>query len=384
MTQGNRAILFLASWYPVNSNPSHGIFVKNHAIALSRHQKVIIAYAYANDDGSYYKVEANAVNENLTEYIVKYPRSSGVLKPLYSFSNNRKAHRLLIDHLLQQKTELKAIQVNVIFPAAIALDLYQKAFKVKHTIVEHWSGYLQEDNTYKGFILKHYTKKCIEGAMIIWHVSEPQKAAMEQHGLKGNYELIYNAVNTKMFTLPTGQKQRIQLLHVSSLVEREKNISGTFQVFKKLQEQQLDFDIVVAGGSGTEFSNARKLAAQLQLKNITFTGSLPPEKISELMQKSTALILFSNYEGMPVVVLEAMSCGLPVLVSRVGQLPFIIRNEYGVLVDKGNKSQMIEAIRKLFSGEYKFEPEGMRKFVELHASYEVVGRQMNDFYETIN
>lgn len=383
MTPNNRAILFLTSWYPVQSNPSHGIFVKNHALALSQYQNVIVAYAYSCDKGPYYKVEHRNVNQNLVEYFIRYPKSTAFLKSWQSFSKFKKAHRLLISHIAQKHVDVIAVQLNVIFPAAIVLPMYKRAFLGKHTIVEHWSGYLENDGNYKGIILKYFTKKCFSSAAKIWHVSEAQKESMKKHGLEGNYELIYNAVNTKIFTLRKGEPKRPQLLHVSSLVEKEKNISGTFKVFKKLQEQGLDFDIVIAGGSGAELDNARKLAEQLKIKNINFTGNLPPEKVSELMQASSALVLFSNYEGMPVVVLEAMSSGLPVIASNVGQLPQIIKNEFGVLVERGKEEQMTEALKKLLSAQYHFNSAAMHDFVIKHASYEAVGKQMNDYYKEV-
>lgn len=383
MISSNRAILFLTSWYPVSSNPSHGIFIKNHAIALSHFQKVIVVYAYGCKNGPHFKIEHKNVNENLTEYIIRYPKSSGALKSLSSFLNYKKAHTILIKYLIEKHIQVKAIQVNVIFPAAIVLSVYKKAFREKHTVVEHWSGYLPEDNNYRSGIVKHFTKKCTDGASKIWHVSLAQKTAMLRHGLKGNYELLYNAVNVKIFPLRSGQPDRIKLLHVSSLVEKEKNISGTLRIFKKLQDQDLDFDIVIAGGDGNELSNAKKLSEQLNLKNITFTGNLHPEKISELMRSSSALVLFSHYEGMPVVALEALSCGLPVFATKVGQLPFIIKEEFGVLVDKGAEEEAMKALEKLFENKYKFDPKAMHDFILHYASYEAVGKQMNEFYKAL-
>lgn len=384
MISGNHAILFLTSWYPVSANPTHGIFVKNHALALSRFQSVIVAYAYSCENGPYYKVEHRNVNENFTEYTVKFPKSKGSLKMLSSFLNYRKAHEILIQYLIQKNIKIKTIQVNVIFPASVALGLYKKIFKGKHTIVEHWSGYLSDDSSYRGSILKYFTKKCVAGASKIWYVSEWQKAAMNMAGLEGNYELLYNAVDTKRFALKTFKPERVKLLHVSSLVEKEKNISGTFKVIKKLQEANYDFDFVVAGGVGDELEEAKKAAEKLKLNNISFTGNLPPEKISELMQKSSALVLFSNYEGMPVVVLEALSCGLPVFASEVGQLSFFMKEEFGVLIPKRNEEELFYSIEKFIQGKYSFNSEAMRDFVLTHASYEAVGKQMNEFYKTVS
>ena len=383
MTASNRVILFLTSWYPVQSNPTHGIFVKNHALALSLYQNVIVAYAYSCDKGPYYKVEHKNVNQNMVEYIVRYPKSSAILKSWQSFSKFKKAHRLLISHIEQKHIDVIAVQLNIIFPVAVVLPMYKRAFLGKHTIAEHWSGYLESDGNYKGFLRKYFTKKCFSSVSKIWHVSEGQKESMKKHGLEGNYELLYNAVNTKIFDLKRNEPARVRLLHVSSLVEREKNISGTFRVFKKLQEQGFDFDIVIAGGEGKELDVAKKMAEQAKLKNINFSGNLSPEKVSELMQQSSALILFSNYEGMPVVALEALSCGLPVFASEVGQLPFFVKEDFGVIVKKNDEEALFKSLEKLIQKKYSFNSSAMREFVLKHASYEAVGKQMNDYYKEV-
>ena len=105
-----------------------------------------------------------------------------------------------------------------------------------------------------------------------------------------------------------------------------------------------------------------------------------PDVVARYMQQSTALVLFSHFEGMPVVVLEALSCGLPVFASKVGQLPNIITSEFGVLVDVNNQNQLISALEKLFQSEYQFNSAAMRDYVIKHASFYAVGKQMNDFY----
>lgn len=386
MSSNTGAILFLTSWYPVATNPTHGIFIRNHALALSQFQKVIVVYAYSSNQKPHHKVETNQVNENFTEYIIRYTKPSFNLKPFSSaiqFLKLKKAHLELIHHLQKENIIISAIQVNVIFPVALVLDLYKSAFNVPYTVLEHWSGYLPEDANYNGATIKRITEKCIATAKKIWHVSEPQKKAMLQHGLKGEYELIYNTVDTTVFKPVNKKTDRIKLLHVSSLVEREKNISGTFEVVKSLQDKGYDFDFVVIGGDGEELNIAKQVAANFNLKNIVFTGVLAPQKVAEHMQQSSALLLFSNYEGMPVVVLEALACGLPVFASKVGQLPFMITDEMGALINPKDKSGLISVIEKLFIGDYKFKPEVMRDFILKHASSDAVGKKMHSFYNLI-
>lgn len=167
MSHQQDAILFLTSWYPVESNPTHGIFIRNHAIALSQFQKVVVVYVYSSNQKSSGEIEETIVNENLTEYRVCYSKAFFTIKPLtsfFQFIKFKKAHRQLIKHLQVKRIRVKAIQVNVIFPVALVLNLYKKAFNAEHTILEHWSGYLKQDGNFKGGILKRTTESAITRA----------------------------------------------------------------------------------------------------------------------------------------------------------------------------------------------------------------------------
>ncbi|MGZ3884095.1 MAG: glycosyltransferase [Bacteroidia bacterium] len=386
--------MFLTSWYPVEQDPYHGIFIRNHALALSRYAKVVVVYACSSHNGPYYSVEEKNVNDNLTEYRVKYPKPAFTipgLKALVQFLRLKKAYRLLLRTLLEKKVKVKAIQVNIVFPVSIVLDLFRKAFPVKHTIAENWSGYLAGDGNYRGVLMKYFTQRCFAGADKIWHVSEPMKQAMKQHRLEGNFELLYNTVDTEIFRpgTSTGSVNRVsagtpvKLLHVSSLVEREKNISGTFRALKKLQDKNISFELTVIGGSEETMAEAKRHAQQLELNQVVFLGKQSPETIAAQMQRSDALILFSHFEGMPVVALEALSCGLPVLATKAGQLPYLINDVFGKLADVNNEEQMATLLENFSAGTYRFDRAAMRKFIVEHASFEAVGQQLSAYYDTL-
>lgn len=387
MPPSDRAILFLTSWYPVSSDPYHGIFIRNHALALSRYEKVIVVYACSRSSGPYYEVEETNVNENLKECRVFYPKPKLKLPGLTvgtQLLRFRKAYQLLLQHLLQKKVSVKAIQVNIVFPASIVLNMFRKVFPVPHTIAENWSGYLESDGNYKGAVMKYFTRRCFAGASKIWHVSELMKEAMKRHGLTGSFELLYNTVNTEVFRPGVQpEKSRVKLLHVSSLVEREKNTEGTLRVMKKLQDKGHDMQLTIVGGDEEAIVRVKKNAEALGLKNIFFKGKLPPEKIAEQMQQSSALILFSHFEGMPVVALEALSCGLPVLATKVGQLPWLIREEFGRLAETDNEKEMLEITENFIKGNYHFDSKGMRDFILSNASFEAVGKQLADAYKNL-
>lgn len=384
MSQNKQTILFLASWYPTPQNKNHGIFIRNHALALSKHMPVIVLYAYSTSLTEDFRITKNKQG-NFEEWLLEYPKSTvPLISSFIKFFRFKKAYNLLLQELIKEKIHVKAIQLNVIFPATLALQLFKDHYKVPHTIVEHWSGYLPEDNNYKSGIVKDATKKAVSSAKKIFYVSEKQKQAMLSHGLQGNYELLYNVVDTDLFKENKSAKsQRPLLLHVSSLVEREKNISGTLRVIQKIQNSNYDFDLLIVGGNAESVTHYKNEASTLKVKNTTFVGEKKPAEVAAYMQQARALILFSNYEGMPVVVLEALASGLPVFASKVGQLPDLITDDLGKLVDVKDEKALEKELVLFLEGKLKFDSQKMIGFISQNASYEIVGKKLADFYLAI-
>jgi len=381
------AVLFLPSWYPVKHNPVHGIFIQNHAIALSKEIPVIVAYPYTTENKlKNINLEINH-NENLTEVKLAYNKVQTqlpLIKQIIQLYRYKRACKTLAEHIKNLNYPILAIQVNVVFPACIGLRVFLRYFQVPYTITEHWSGYLAEDGNYKSLFQKYLTKKCITKSQVIWTVSEKQKTAMIGHGLKGNYQHLYNAVNTTIFSKKeTKTAPPITLLHVSSLVEREKNIRAMLTALANLKNKKYTFNLIIAGGNSEQIQYTKNIAKEVNLTDIDFKGSLPQEEISYLMSQSHALLLFSNFEGMPVVALEALACELPVLASKAGALPQIIQEGFGILCKKPTISKIENILENFLNGVYSFNYTGMRAFAVKYASYNAVGKQMAKFYKSL-
>lgn len=383
----NKAVLFLTSWYPTQQDPTHGIFIQNHAKALARFTNVVVVYAYSIEGITESEIQVTQEG-NLTEVLLAYPKTNISIpfaKQYAQFSNYINAYKKLLRYLITHKIEVSSIQLNVVFPAAMILNLFKDHFKVKHTIVEHWSGYLPEDGNYKGSIVKHYIKAAFKNASKVWYVSEKQKQALISHGLKGNFELLYNAVDASVFNInPDIEKtEKITFLHVSSLVEREKNLKGTFEALKLLKDKNYDFDFFILGGNAQDLMATMELQQKTGLLGVNYFGYMPQEHIAPMMNQCRALLLFSNYEGMPVVILEALACGLPVFASEVGHLPHLIKEEFGKLSPVNDVKHFAEHLENFIRKKYSFDPQKMSKFISEHASFDAVGKQMWEHYSTL-
>lgn len=94
-------------------------------------------------------------------------------------------------------------------------------------------------------------------------------------------------------------------------------------------------------------ARCKKVAAELNLP-VTFTGMLKKKEWIALSKDYNIFINTTNFDNMPVSVMEAMALGLPVISTNVGGLPFLIDHEIdGILVPPNNPAAFVNAINKL-------------------------------------
>jgi glycosyltransferase involved in cell wall biosynthesis len=92
---------------------------------------------------------------------------------------------------------------------------------------------------------------------------------------------------------------------------------------------------LLIAGDGEHRAALERRARELELdgERVRFLGRATPGQVRELLARSLALVVPSIYEGMPLVVLEAMSSGVPVVASRVSGIPeVVVDGETGWLV----------------------------------------------------
>ena len=166
-------------------------------------------------------------------------------------------------------------------------------------------------------------------------------------GFKNKIEIINNGVfipeeNTNIFT-----NDQINITIVSRLVAH-KNIKKIIRAISDLNDPLIYLNII---GDGPELNQLQKISLESNNKdNIIFHGKLNRDDINHIFLKSDIYIQASNYEGLPHSLLEAMSYGIPVLCTPVGECKEILGNEdRGYILDlpvsKNNiKSKIIEII----------------------------------------
>jgi N-acetyl-alpha-D-glucosaminyl L-malate synthase BshA len=119
---------------------------------------------------------------------------------------------------------------------------------------------------------------------------------------------------------------------------------------------------LVMCGDGPELVEAQSLAARLGVEeHVDFVGKQPQSEIREYLSVADLLLLPSLSESFGLTALEAMSCEVPVVATRVGGLPEVVEeNGCGYLFEVGDVDSMAEAAARVLSDDAESERLGRR------------------------
>ena len=139
-----------------------------------------------------------------------------------------------------------------------------------------------------------------------------------------------------------------RLLFVGRLRIR-KGVEILLEALARLAERGVAVPLDVVG-DGERLVALQTAVARLGLTTVTFCGRRGPAEIHEMLERAAALVVPSTYEGMPLVVLEAMSAACPVVATRVSGIPEVVADgDSGWLVDAEDVEQLTQALAAMVS-----------------------------------
>jgi len=139
------------------------------------------------------------------------------------------------------------------------------------------------------------------------------------------------------------------LLYLGTLRPR-KNLYRLVQAFARAKRDlDTSVSLVLAGKAGPHAMELAQLADELHIADsVVFTGYIRDEDKAALLSGALGLVFPSLYEGFGLPLLEAMSCGVPILTSSVSSLPEVA-GEAALLVDPTSEPQIAEGIRRIIT-----------------------------------
>jgi L-malate glycosyltransferase len=144
--------------------------------------------------------------------------------------------------------------------------------------------------------------------------------------------VVANTIDLRQFGYRPRTPLRPHLVSTRNL-EPMYNVACTLRAFARVQARYPEATLTVVGhGSGRDSLQA--LAQRLNLRHVTFTGAVPPDRIHEYYARSDIYVQTPSIDNMPNSLIEAYASGLPVVATRVGGVPAILTDGvHGLLAD---------------------------------------------------
>ena len=235
--------------------------------------------------------------------------------------------------------------------------------KIKRvTTVHDLIGMIYPENL--SLVSKFYWQKwlpaCVKVSDFIIADSENTKKDIIRllHFPPESIKTVYLAVDTKFKPMQKSTEMREVLkkygidrrfiLHVGT-VEPRKNISGLIEGFSRYLRESKEKDtlLVLAGKKGWDYNNCLTKVAGCGLKGkVVFCDYVSDADLPVLYNCCEVFVYPSFYEGFGLPVLEALSCAVPVICSRVSSLPEIA-GDAAVFIDPTNVSTITIALKSL-------------------------------------
>lgn len=143
-------------------------------------------------------------------------------------------------------------------------------------------------------------------------------------------------VDTDLFKMTNNIGDRYQIVGYVGRLSKDKGIIEFIEAIKLLNNLKTRFLIVGGGECQQKVENFVN-----ELESVLMEGWINNDQIPSLLNQMKILVIPSHSEGVPNIVLEAMACGTPVLASKVGGMPDIIKDHVNGFLIKKNTPESI-------------------------------------------
>ncbi len=376
-------VIYLPRWYPHRYDPMMGLFIERHGVSVSEYVDVSVLYVHADEELNEKTYDVVFDDEHL--YTIRIYFAKSKIKPAF-LANMINLFRFLYSHLmgirLMKKHRRKAnlIHVHVLTRLGVIALTNKILYRIPFVITEHWTRYLPTTDTYHGALRKWFTQKVVKNASAVMPVTANLRDAMIDNKLiNKNYVVNINMFHPEAEKLDRPKKK---IVHLSCFTDKQKNISGILRVIKKLSEKRNDFMLTFIG-DGEDYKELKAMSDNLDLtdKVVEFAGLKENEELADMLRNADLMIMFSNFENLPVVILESYASGVPVISTRVGGIHEHLNDELGKLTKPGDEAEFLAVLNETLDNLDQYQSKKIRLYAENHFSNDVIGKSLYEVYQ---
>jgi glycosyltransferase involved in cell wall biosynthesis len=265
--------------------------------------------------------------------------------------------------------------------------LVGRRWNVPFILSENWTIYYPSDPGYlrtRNYIFQLAVKLVLKNTRRFLPVSKDLNEQVQALSGFLPSTVIPNVVDTNLFhyTPAFQANQPFTFIHISTM-SFQKNPEGLLRGFKKFYELSGSGHLCMVGPyPQVVLDYARKIGLDQHI--VQFTGPVSYQQVAHYMKVSNAMVLFSRYETLPCVILEALCCGLPVISTPVGGIPEIVNSSNGLLVEDQNEEELTEAFVEMYKKYDRYKRSDIAKNAIALYSYAAVGHLIDAVYSDIS
>jgi glycosyltransferase involved in cell wall biosynthesis len=380
-------ILIIPSWYPWAGNPLRGIFFYEQALYLGQMRpdwKIAIAVwgqrRFTLSLRNPFKTIAVLIDflvsksrrkkcfllPNVIEYhqpTIEWTRrwGQGNIKGMV------RSCRKICQRVSSDFGFIDLIHAQVTFPGGwIAMKL-NREFNLPYIITEHMGNFPALEFRNKDNTVKEIIAEPLRHARIIASVSPAHAEQIAGWGFPKPL-VIPNMIDDDFFKPDSnGKKDTGDFIFFSlSAFKPAKGIDDLLQALAMFLDQSPDrvasrIELRI-GGSGEMKKILLSQARQLKIEPwLRWLGPLNRNQVLEAFQGCDCFILPSHQESFSIVLLEALSCGKPVIATRCGGPESMVTPENGILVPRQNPASLAQAMIKMVYSAKNFDSAKIRQ-----------------------
>jgi len=314
---------------------------------------------------------------------VTYPRWVWGPKKLFWGYEGWLMYKQLRDHLGRLVGEFRpdVIHTPWLAPEGVAASLMGQDFGLPVVVqgIGNDANYYLSSYPGRRFVIGQIRK-----APALMFNCQSTRSMAEQAGMTHpNTSVIYHGVETDFFQPdPARTEFGRRIITVAQLIPR-KNHQLLLRAFARLPDDLRQTASLEFVGGGPSRPELERLAGELGISDrVEFAGQPSHEELVRRLQQADLYCLPTLSEGMPVAIIEAMSCGLPVVASRVDGIPESVSEpECGILVPPEDLDALVAALQEALSRSW--DREAIRQRVLSRFTWQLYARNVAALYRSV-
>lgn len=365
-------ILFISSWFPNKLESTNGNFVQRHAESVALLHEVEILHAIGDPSQNEKLIFEDQFINGIRTLVVYYRNSSN---PALNFIRRMEAY--LKGFRMMQKPDL--VHANILQKTMLFAVFLKKKYQIPFVISEHWSGFLPVNRSQLSFGEKFLAKTIAKHAAFVLPVSDILKNSLNQMDIGSQFAVVGNVINTQIFYPEKKEKSTFRFFHLSNLIPL-KNPDSIINAALRLRKDSDNFELHI-GGDG-DYQRLNDIVKKNNAENfIKVFGEISHTEAAQKMRESDCFVLFSDYESFSCVLLESLSSGVPVIATKVGAIPEIIKENQGILINQSD-DDLYGAMFTILKGNYRLDSaEELHQYVEKNFSAKKIAELFDNVYQ---